>query len=630
MHKQVRSLISILLFILLLAFTGCGSSTDDPAPIDDSNQTRPDPVEVVVDVTADAGTDQNILTSTPVILDGSGSKAPAGSERELTYHWEAILVQEGSNISLSHPTSVTPVFTTDKDGSYEIRLTVTSGEDSKTDTIVITATTGNIAPDADAGSDQNVKKGSTVTLDGSGSIDPNGDKVNYRWSLENRPGGSNASLSDATGIYPSFIADKDGGYDVKLIVDDTHLDSKPDSVLITASSTNVRPVAKAGADQNIKTGDTVTLDGSKSSDADGDKFDFRWNIKVKPPTSMAKLSNPTTVKPTFTADLEGIYKVDLVVNDKSGDSTADTVNITVSTANSAPIADAGSDLTVHQDEEFTLDSSQSSDADNDKLTYLWTLIEQPPYEDITYTSNDPLPSIWINWSGTYVFSLLVNDTEIKSAPDYVTITVTDKNRPPFADAGPDQIGGLGGATIINGSNSGDEEDQDLIFTWTLIYTPPGDELSSMRTQAGFNGGDDQVVMLETYTPGEYIVELTVEDSQGLTATDRVIITLESIENQPPIANAGGDYTLQYSSDTQLLDARESYDPDGDPLTYRWYLIESPYGDDRVDLSGTAAGSFEAMVNTMMAGTYVLELIVNDGIIDSDPDFITIIATENYN
>ena len=94
---------------------------------------------------------------------------------------------------------------------------------------------------------------------------------------------------------------------------------------------NNPPVANAGADQTIATSSTqVQLDGSASNDADGDPLTYQWTITTKPSGSSATLSDATLVNPTFVADMDGIYTLQLIVNDGQVDSVADTVVITTS------------------------------------------------------------------------------------------------------------------------------------------------------------------------------------------------------------------------------------------------------------------------------------------------------------
>jgi len=100
----------------------------------------------------------------------------------------------------------------------------------------------------------------------------------------------------------------------------------------TQPPANIAPVANAGADQNITIGSFVTLDGSNSSDANGDSLSFSWSFVSVPSGSAAEIINVNVANPTFTANLDGIYTVQLIVNDGIADSSVDTVSIVITTA----------------------------------------------------------------------------------------------------------------------------------------------------------------------------------------------------------------------------------------------------------------------------------------------------------
>jgi len=72
-------------------------------------------------------------------------------------------------------------------------------------------------------------------------------------------------------------------------------------------SANAAPISNAGPDQNVPMGTMVILDGSGSSDANGDQLTFAWAFVSVPTGSAATLANPTSVHPTFTADVAGSY-----------------------------------------------------------------------------------------------------------------------------------------------------------------------------------------------------------------------------------------------------------------------------------------------------------------------------------
>lgn len=84
-----------------------------------------------------------------------------------------------------------------------------------------------------------------------------------------------------------------------------------------ATSSNIAPVANAGRDQNATINTLVTLDASKSLDANNDSLTYSWSIVSKPENSSASLTNASTVNPTFVPDINGTYKITLIVNDGS-------------------------------------------------------------------------------------------------------------------------------------------------------------------------------------------------------------------------------------------------------------------------------------------------------------------------
>jgi len=102
-------------------------------------------------------------------------------------------------------------------------------------------------------------------------------------------------------------------------------------ILASAIAGNTLPVANAGDDQSVDTGAGVSLDGSASSDDDGDPLTYAWTLTSVPEGSTAALIGADTAMPTFTADLAGEYVVELIVNDGAEDSAPDEVVITAST-----------------------------------------------------------------------------------------------------------------------------------------------------------------------------------------------------------------------------------------------------------------------------------------------------------
>lgn len=183
---------------------------------------------------ADAGEDQEAETGHVASLDGGGSTDADGDP--LDYSWRVLSQPQGSTSTLINTGWPTPEIFLDRAGTYSIELTVSDGALDATDTVDIVAVTPNGAPTANAGTDQVVYSGALVALNGSGSTDPEGDALNYTWTLVSKPSGSAASLSNFTTSRPSFTADQVGSYEISLVVDDGVDSSAPDSVRVTADS----------------------------------------------------------------------------------------------------------------------------------------------------------------------------------------------------------------------------------------------------------------------------------------------------------------------------------------------------------------------------------------------------------
>jgi tripartite motif-containing protein 71 len=343
---------------------------------------------------ADAGDGQEVSPGTVVSLDGSGSTDP-DEDYPLTYAWEFVSRPDGSSATLSDSTLVNPSFVTDLPGDYILSLVVTDaqGLSSEPDQVLVLVRTANTAPVAEAGDDQSVTVlGSTIHLDGTASYDKDGDALTYSWTMDDKPADSAATLSDPTSATPSFTADVQGKYVATLVVTDGKKAlSIPDSV--TVSFSNVKPVADAGTDQVVPSGTLVILDGSGSNDANGDPITYSWSIVSKPEGSGAELSTPSSVQPTFTADLAGTYEIDLVVNDGFIDSDPSTVTVTASTTQSDVIKQA-MDLIDATNGLEVMDTKNPSttNALTNKITAVIQMVERGQYaEALDKVQNDLLP-----------------------------------------------------------------------------------------------------------------------------------------------------------------------------------------------------------------------------------------------
>jgi LmbE family N-acetylglucosaminyl deacetylase len=198
-------------------------------------------------------------------------------------------------------------------------------------------TIGDLPPTANAGSDLTVSEGAAVFLDGRASADPNSDPLTYHWV---QTAGPIVSLLSANTSTPTFSAPS--GLTTKtiltfsLVVNDGHSNSPVDLINITVTPLvgNLAPFANAGPDQSAAQGVLVKLNGSASSDPNGDALtSYHWTQTGGPSVILA---GANTATPSFTSPVglsaTATLTFALVVNDGQVDSAPDPVNIVVTAA----------------------------------------------------------------------------------------------------------------------------------------------------------------------------------------------------------------------------------------------------------------------------------------------------------
>ena len=368
--------------------------------------------------TVDAGDDQTVHNGTTVLFSGSGVDAD-GLDGELAFSWS--FMYNGAPVtrtseSFSFLFGIMDVYTvtlkvTDEAGNY--------AEDQMTLTV-----TDTVDPVADAGPNQTVDEGDTVTFDGSLSYDADS-SITYSWEFEY----DGAPVTPLTGVAPTFVFDIAGVYIVTLTVEDEGGNTASDTVTITVEEVvivNDPPVADAGDDASITTGTAHTFDGSGSS---ADVANYTWTFEYDG-SSVVRYG----AAPVYTFGLAGVYVVELNVTDAEGLYDTDTVTITVTEPaeeNEPPVAVADADVTtITVGETVTFDGTGSSDADGTIVTYAWTF----EYDGETETLTGATPEFTFDIAGEYVVTLTVTDSDGDTGTDTVTITVEADDTKSFLES----------------------------------------------------------------------------------------------------------------------------------------------------------------------------------------------------
>lgn len=386
---------------------------------------------------ADAGPDKNTLSNRLVILAGSGTD-PDGDI--LKYTWKQV---GGDDVTMVSPNRYevkfkAPEVSGGSSTTLEFELTVTDPYGGEgTDSVMVTVTSDNARPSSDAGLDQTVDEQTDVTLSGSAE-DPDSENLTYSWK---QVGGEAVDLSSTDEQQPTFTAPIVANGKVKVLVfelrvaDENGRPSK-DTTKVTVLPVNSPPVANAGDDQTVDIDATVNLAGS-ATDEDGEPLTFVWSQIAGPSVVLSSTTDPsvTFVAPKVAVDT--VLTFQLIANDGTIDSDADTVDVTVKgLASKALTAYAGKDQTVDEHSAVTLFGS-GKDPLKHKLDYSWTQISG---ESVTLSASDiakpsfEAPDVSNGETKTLTFELTVSDGLGRTAKDTVKITVEPINGDPTAFA----------------------------------------------------------------------------------------------------------------------------------------------------------------------------------------------------
>ncbi|HHB94052.1 MAG TPA: hypothetical protein ENK88_02810, partial [Campylobacterales bacterium] len=212
-------------------------------------------------------------------------------------------------------------------------------------------------------------------------------------------------------------------------------------------------------------------------------------------------------------------------------------------SNNIPIAVAGADQNVREQTTVTLNASQSSDIDNDIVSYEWKDNNSVLSNQRVFSEN--------NFSiGTHNITLTVMDELNASSSDNLTITV-NPNQLPTVDAGSDFAMQVND-TITLSASATDSDGNIVSYEWKKENTI----LSNSR--------------VFSYTPtavGNDILSVTVTDDLGAIASDEINITVHEIPNIAPVVDAGSDKTIHVNESLRITGS--ATDDDGHIVSYQW-------------------------------------------------------------
>jgi PKD repeat protein len=443
-------------------------------------------VTVVPDAapTADAGADLTTPEDVAVTFDGSASTDDVGIDN---YTWYI----ESDDVEVY---GISAEYTFTEPGTYQVLLTVndTIGQVSDLSDAMIVTVEDTTVPEPDAGADQTVGTHDNVTFDGSGTTD-NGVIDSYTWTFDDGTG-----PVVLTGVAPYHVFDEVGDFTVTLNVTDSYGNWATDTMVVTVEDTEA-PTANAGADQTVDMGDTVTFNGSASTD-NVDAVNYTWTFDDGGEVTLYGMY------PTYTFEDAGTFVVTLNVTDDMGNYDTDTMTVTVNDLVD-PVADAGEDAEITAGDTYVFDGSGSSD-NLGIVDYTWTFMDATNQELTGVT-----PDYEFLNEGEFLVTLTVTDAAGNSDTDTVAIRVVEGNAAPMADAGADDSVDAGDTYEFDGLASMDDGEIEN-YTWTFLYDGATVTLYGAQPTFVFD------------IAGEYTVTLVVTDDGGATDSDTVTITVE--------------------------------------------------------------------------------------------------------
>lgn len=270
-------------------------------------------------------------------------------------------------------------------------------------------------------------------------------------------------------------------------------------------------------------------------------------------------------------------------------------------ANLPPVSNAGTDTTLT----LPINSRQlngiGTDADGTISSYLWERISGPG--NVTFTNvNISNPVVSALGAGTHTFKLTVTDNTGATATDNMVIIV---NTAPVANAGPDQIITLPANTVQLRGSGTDADGSIAAYLWEKISGPGSFTNTTVQNPTVANLG-----------AGIHTFRLTVTDNNGGTATDNVVVTV----NTAPVANAGTDQAITSAITSVQLNGSGT-DADGTITGYNWSYISGPAGS---IISNSIIQN--PIINNLGVGVYTYRLTVTDNNGGTATDDVVITVT----
>ncbi|MBI4149096.1 tandem-95 repeat protein [Candidatus Woesearchaeota archaeon] len=400
------------------------------------------------------------------------------------------------------------------------------------------------------------------------ATDPDNAVLGYLWTLDSQPVSSTTAYNYVTGFTDA------GTHIVKVVVSDGQLsDSKTWNV--TVNNVNRAPVLAAIGSKQVAENALLQFTIS-ATDADNDALLYTTSPL---PQGAAFQNRQFSWIPSF--QQSGSYQVTFIVNDGNGGTDSETVTLTVTDVNRAPVL-AIADKTGRENEllQFTI---TATDQDNDSLAYTASNLPQGASFQNRQFSWTPT----FQQSGSYSVTFTVSDGKGGADSKTIIITVSNVNRAPVLAAIGDKQA-RESEPLQFAVSAADPDGNGLTYTATSL--PEGASFQSR-----------QFSWIPTFQQsGSHQVTFSVSDGE-LSDSEAITITVGDVNRAPVFVSL----TNKQGKENELLQFTVSAaDPDNDTLTYN--ATGLPQG------ASFQGQQFSWTPTFQQAGSYQVTFSVSDG------------------
>jgi hypothetical protein len=408
--------------------------------------------------------------------------------------------------------------------------------------------------------------------------------------------GEQVTLLGPATAAPSFVARLPGRYVLEAVAYCGGVAS--DAAAVTVEIENVPPRPDPGRMLVSRPHRTVELDGSATSDANGDAWALAWDQVLGPAASTTRTGDALAVR----LQDPGVLRFALTATDGTA-SASEEVGIYAVPAGVVPTVLAASRLVTPVGAPVTLTAKGVVVADA-TAAYRWTQVSGAP---VTLSGAARAAATFTPPSaGVYGFEVTVSDGRVVSPAARVEVHASASGKVATAAIEGPATAAVGEGILLDGGASRAAEGGRLSYRWRQVSGPA----------AGLRDADRAVASVVPFAAGAHVFELTVLESDAESLPVRHVLLASAPGAGVPVAVAGGPASAEARSRV-TLSGTGSDDPEGDPLRYRWTQVSGPWValDDAASRSPTFTPEVE--------GTYGFELEVDDGAVRSAPAAVTV-------